>query len=301
MDDSPMGLPATPVRRRLFGIPAGLTATFPPTPPGQVEGSKIGAGQESGRGRSPEEGDRNAIKKAPMRDDPTEGMEAPEPTAQPKSSTAKRPRKAKKQAAVRDLSDSDEDFDFILDSPSPTPPSKRRRNNDEGEVQTPGESGKDTKVSRTRRPTRTSTNPTPDQLPIMRASGSSGKRARPVDEESEQSTNEEIQSGKDAKEPNVLDREVGDDSIQALLEYHGIDLPSNRYKEHLLHRQQPVIQNPVIKIPENVARNFKPRPSAQEIQQRIQEKVLAGLNEMRVKAKAEKSAFDKVSALILQN
>lgn len=64
-----------------------------------------------------------------------------------------------------------------------------------------------------------------------------------------------------------------DMSTDELLAYHGVNTPENPYKAHLLSRDVPVLSNPVIGIPEVVRRGFKPRPSAEEIQKNIQEKV----------------------------
>lgn len=64
-----------------------------------------------------------------------------------------------------------------------------------------------------------------------------------------------------------------DMSIDELLAHHGVNTPDNPYKAHLLSRDQPVVSNPVIKIPEVVKRGFKPRPSAEEMEKNIQDKV----------------------------
>ncbi|KAF1925927.1 uncharacterized protein M421DRAFT_94312 [Didymella exigua CBS 183.55] len=58
-----------------------------------------------------------------------------------------------------------------------------------------------------------------------------------------------------------------------LLAHHGVNTSQSPYKAHLLSRHEPVVSDPVIKIPEVVKRRFKPRPTAEEIQQNIQVKV----------------------------
>lgn len=62
-------------------------------------------------------------------------------------------------------------------------------------------------------------------------------------------------------------------STDELLAYHGVNTPSNPYQAHLLSRSEPVVSNPVIRIPEVVKRGFKPLPTAEEIQKNIQDKV----------------------------
>ncbi|KAJ4377992.1 hypothetical protein N0V83_000822 [Neocucurbitaria cava] len=52
------------------------------------------------------------------------------------------------------------------------------------------------------------------------------------------------------------------------------------YDEPLLGRREPVVSNPVIKIPGIVKRNFKPRPTAHEIQRNIQKHTLKKMHEM---------------------
>ncbi|KAH6629113.1 hypothetical protein C7974DRAFT_181470 [Boeremia exigua] len=58
-----------------------------------------------------------------------------------------------------------------------------------------------------------------------------------------------------------------------LLALHGVNTPTNPYKSHFLSRDEPVVSNPVIRMPEVVKRGFKPRPTAKEIQKNIQDTV----------------------------
>lgn len=58
-----------------------------------------------------------------------------------------------------------------------------------------------------------------------------------------------------------------------LLAHHGVNIPESPYKAHFLSRHEPVVSDPVIEIPDVVKRGFKPRPTAEEIQQNIQDKV----------------------------
>src|SRR5690242_7347232 len=62
-------------------------------------------------------------------------------------------------------------------------------------------------------------------------------------------------------------------STNELLAYHGVNTTWSPYTAHLLSRDEPVISNPVIQVPEIVKRGFKPRPTAEEIQRNIQDKV----------------------------
>lgn len=49
------------------------------------------------------------------------------------------------------------------------------------------------------------------------------------------------------------------------------------YEQHLLSRNQPVTTNPTVRIPPNVARNFKPRKTGEEMMHQVREKVRENL------------------------
>lgn len=90
----------------------------------------------------------------------------------------------------------------------------------------------------------------------------------------------------------IQDSKVPEKTLDAmttdeLLTHHGVNTPENPYKAHLLSRHEPVMSNPVIEIPAVVKRGFKPRPSAVEIQQNIQDKVKEKLALMRSTEEAE--------------
>jgi hypothetical protein len=76
-----------------------------------------------------------------------------------------------------------------------------------------------------------------------------------------------------AKGSKVPEKAPSDMTIDELLAHHGVNTPQSPYKAHVLSRHEPVVSEPVIEIPEVVKRGFKPRPSAEEIQQNIQNKV----------------------------
>jgi hypothetical protein len=71
-------------------------------------------------------------------------------------------------------------------------------------------------------------------------------------------------------------------SLDNLLQQHGVHTPAKPYREHLLSRHAPVTTNPVVYIPPNVRRSFKPLPTAAEIQQDIQNKVRQKLKALEV-------------------
>jgi hypothetical protein len=71
-------------------------------------------------------------------------------------------------------------------------------------------------------------------------------------------------------------------SMDQLLQQNGVHTSENQYKEHLLSRHTPMMTNSVIQIPAVVQRSFKPRPSALEIQQNIQNKVRQRLEAQEV-------------------
>jgi hypothetical protein len=74
----------------------------------------------------------------------------------------------------------------------------------------------------------------------------------------------------DAKPPAKAFRDM---TMKELLAHHGVDTPENPYQEHFLGRHYQVASNPVIQVPAIVKRGFKPRPTAEEIQKNIQDKV----------------------------
>ncbi|KAJ4371736.1 hypothetical protein N0V86_008289 [Didymella sp. IMI 355093] len=76
-----------------------------------------------------------------------------------------------------------------------------------------------------------------------------------------------------AKGSKVPEKAPSDMTIDELLAHHGVNTRQSPYKAHLLSRHEPVVSEPVIEIPEVVKRGFKPRLSAEEIQQNIQNKV----------------------------
>jgi hypothetical protein len=74
----------------------------------------------------------------------------------------------------------------------------------------------------------------------------------------------------DVKPPAKAFRDM---TMKELLAHHGVDTPENPYQEHFLGRHYQVRSNPVIQVPAIVKRGFKPRPTAEEIQKNIQDKV----------------------------
>ncbi|KAF2124030.1 hypothetical protein P153DRAFT_435636 [Dothidotthia symphoricarpi CBS 119687] len=68
--------------------------------------------------------------------------------------------------------------------------------------------------------------------------------------------------------PSTLDHDI-------LMQAVGVNTPENPYQQHLLSRQNPVISNPVIAIPDIVKRGFKPRPRATEALKTIHEQAVA--------------------------
>ncbi|CAO2647648.1 Nn.00g085700.m01.CDS01 [Neocucurbitaria sp. VM-36] len=67
------------------------------------------------------------------------------------------------------------------------------------------------------------------------------------------------------------------------------------YNEPLLGRRQPVVSNPVIKIPDIVKRNFKPRRTPDEIQRNLQENTMKRIREKSLEhiAAQRKTAEDQ--------
>ena len=76
-----------------------------------------------------------------------------------------------------------------------------------------------------------------------------------------------------AKGSKVPEKTLGEMTTDELLAHHGVNTTQSPYKAHLLSRHEPVVSDPVIETPEVVKRGFKPRPTAEEIQQNIQDKV----------------------------
>ncbi|KAI8931726.1 hypothetical protein NX059_011369 [Plenodomus lindquistii] len=67
--------------------------------------------------------------------------------------------------------------------------------------------------------------------------------------------------------------------INELMHVYGVNTAENPYHEHLLSRREPVVSNPNIRIPDRIARGFKPRRTAEDIHKDIQEKVRKKLEE----------------------
>ncbi|KZM20661.1 uncharacterized protein EKO05_0010621 [Ascochyta rabiei] len=158
---------------------------------------------------------------------------APNPAAKPKS---------KSKARMRALTPSDDssDDDFALDPASPTAHKRRRT---ALTLSSPGANG-DISLTSDR----------PSSLPSF------------------------IDEVEVAAKPRVGDsvsagRPFHEMSTDELLAHYDVNTWTNPYKAHLLSRHEPVVTNPTIEIPEIVKRGFKPRPSAGEIQKRIQKRV----------------------------
>lgn len=79
-----------------------------------------------------------------------------------------------------------------------------------------------------------------------------------------------VTGAQDCKEP---EKDLGEMTTDELLAHHGVNTLQSPYMAHLLSRHEPVVSDPVIEIPEVVKRGFKRRPTAEEIQQNIQDKV----------------------------
>lgn len=77
----------------------------------------------------------------------------------------------------------------------------------------------------------------------------------------------------DVQDSKLPDKPLSEMTTDELLAHHGVNTPESPYKAHLLSRHEPVVSDPVIEIPDVVKRGFKPRSTAEEIQQNIQDKV----------------------------
>lgn len=162
-----------------------------------------------------------------------------EPAVKPKPKPKPKP-KSKLKSKLRDATPSDQssDEDFTLDPASPTA-NKRRRT--------------DFIIA------------SPADLPSV--TGSNIKSAS--------STTEKMQelASKDARRDLSAQKLLSNMTTDELLAHYDVNTSSNPYNAHLLSRHEPVVSNPVIQIPEVVKRRFKSRPSAEEIQQNIQDRV----------------------------
>ncbi|KAF9697890.1 hypothetical protein EKO04_004463 [Ascochyta lentis] len=147
--------------------------------------------------------------------------------------------KAKSKARMRSLTPSDDssDDDFAPDPGSPTSHKRRRT---ELTLSSPG-------TTRDVRLTSGGLSSLPGSIPVQAPA--------------------KMDVGDSAGRPL---REMTTDE---LLAHYDVNTSANPYQQHLLSRHEPVVSNPTIRIPEMVKRGFKPRPSAEEIQKRIQAKV----------------------------
>jgi hypothetical protein len=94
------------------------------------------------------------------------------------------------------------------------------------------------------------------------------------------------------------EKSPSDMTTDELLAHHGVNTSTNPYKAHLMSRHELVISNPVIQIPEVVKRGFKPRPTAEEIQKKIVDKVRQkmGLTPSVAKTDGDESAYSEGEA-----
>lgn len=257
-------------------------------------GSDSGAGANAVAGNTTSLQDTKMADAADSTDDAQAPTPTPTSTSGIKHASiksGKRTRKAKSKAAVRDISsDSDEDEEFMPDlgSPTPTFKSKRRKlttdgNSGRGErdgptamsplvvsarrsSRAPASNTNTVVVANTRQTANTGQTAISTSSPTATRSRTAGAVTFASTNEcvgAEASTqaygeNENIQEVNEGwDDANILDRESGPGTIQALLEAQGVDTPNRRYREHLLHRREPIIENPIINIPPNVASRFK--------------------------------------------
>lgn len=89
-----------------------------------------------------------------------------------------------------------------------------------------------------------------------------------------------------------------DMSIDDLMRSVGVNTAENPYHEHLLGRRQPFLSNPPIRIPDIVQRNFKPRPTALEIQRSFQDKVRKKLQEQERMRKLPVGGHDEAAGMV---
>ena len=94
------------------------------------------------------------------------------------------------------------------------------------------------------------------------------------------------------------EKSPSDMTTDELLAHHGVNTPTNPYKAHIMSRHEPVLSNPIIQIPEVVRRGFKPRPTAEEMQKKLRDKVRQkmGLPRSMAKTDGDESAYSEGEA-----
>ena len=144
-----------------------------------------------------------------------------------KRAPPKRKGKSKAQAQSDSEPESDDD-EYTPAKGTPTPVTKRRKTS--GEVKTAGEVAEQPKAKI----------PPFNPNDVTNAKIDASKWA-------EWEERQRVQREKDAARTSIVGRENPEgDTIQALLQKHGVDTPSKRYDQHLLQRVMPVTHDPVI-------------------------------------------------------
>ncbi|KAF1850189.1 uncharacterized protein K460DRAFT_270887 [Cucurbitaria berberidis CBS 394.84] len=178
----------------------------------------------------------------------------------PKLAASKK-RAVRRKLMVLDFSSEEssdhDDTDFVSDSTSPTP-SKRRRTALSFDGAASPASSSTTRATRKPLPTAA--------MPTNRTANLANTGA-PLDPP--------------GSTGSFRSSELNEDDILHLYGVKGYDEP-------LLGRRQPVMSNPVIEIPDIVKRNFKPRPTQEEIHKKLQENTL---KHMEAQWKAEEEAY----------
>jgi hypothetical protein len=265
---SPAGLPVTPARRRLFAaVPIAMQMQGDATPSSETRGTAAGISAlaisgHAGTEQSPTPARANGADVTSPAAQPTGAMTTP-----PTTGSGKRPRKARKNALARDYSSDEEELEVMSDIASPTPASKRRKTIGQVKEKYSPDSANGSPALPARRSTRA-----PAQSPVPKSNTLRGQPTlAPSLEMPHQQERGEVAG------PAMQQTHHRDISIDQLLNQAGVE-----YKdEHLLGRHIPVVQNPVIHVPESIRRGGKSRSSPEQIQKNFQEKAREAWEELQ--------------------
>ncbi|KAF2734391.1 hypothetical protein EJ04DRAFT_564258 [Polyplosphaeria fusca] len=261
----PSNLPPTPARRALFR-PGGSSASGSPAAAPSPLGSSPSFNPQA---------------------DTRVGVQ--EETPEKSTPGSKRGRGKKSKAYL--TSDDEKDEDFAPGPGSPTPASGKRRKTVESKgKQRLGEIGENIPTISRRAP-RTFTS-TSKQTATTTPTASPARLSLPTPPTITARANRYLTAAPGAANANMSGntdqandggRDIRSDSpdtnarrIMELIEEQRVKANLPPYEEHLLSRRQPVVDNLSVQVPPNVARNFKPQPTAAEIQKNLQEKYFPG-------------------------
>ncbi|KAF2269731.1 hypothetical protein CC78DRAFT_574596 [Lojkania enalia] len=268
----PVNLPSTPSRKKLYTPGSNLDAVSATAASASRTGVTMGAA-------STPVGSSSSQQNTPVYKASPAGAAEPQQQTPAKSTPGSIERGRDKKGKVVISSDSDDEFVPEMWNPTSATVKRRKMLEQPKGMEHAGISGErpllGKRSSRSTAGQQTTVQSLPNMLPHWRRPKASDRNLTPMptgDSESHAGAllpdhpgvySHDVNGPKNCSMSDCTAAEL----IERLREQVG--LPP--YQEHLLGRREPVLTNPVIHIPPNVKRNFKPLPRASEIQQDIQD------------------------------